>query len=311
MPPAAEPALSAVLCVDRTETGAETIADLRREAGRVPLELVLVGIDGRRPEPPQGAQDFAAVRLVAHPDSELPAARVTGVRAASAPYVVITETHCFPEPGWAEGLVKRLEEGWVGVGPRIVPANPTRRAVAMTLFDYGRWMSGPAGIWSDLPGHNSAYRRDALLAALGRFPDGMDAETVMQGYLRAAGGELYLDLGVRVRHMNVESMSAASREWRAFSRVYAVRRATHWGAARRTVYAGGSPLLPPIRFARVVAAARRGGYLAQLLRGIDILAVAIVSSAFGELLGYATMRCDPSATLDVELHRRRWAPNAP
>jgi hypothetical protein len=39
--------------------------------------------------------------------------------------------------------------------------------------------------------------------------------------------------------------------------------------------------------------------------------VSLVSSAFGEMLGYFTLRCDPAATLDVELHRRRWAPSAP
>ena len=66
-----------------------------------------------------------------------------------------------------------------------------------------------------------------------------------------------------------------------------------------------------IRFSRLIRPARRGGYLGRLLRGVDIVAVSLVSSAFGEMLGYVTLRCDPSATLDVELHRRRWAPSAP
>ncbi len=181
----------------------------------------------------------------------------------------------------------------------------------MSLFDYGRWMGGPAGPWPDIPGHNSAYRRDALLAALMQMPEGMDAENLLQQVMRAAGGELYLDMDVRLVHMNVERYGAASRDWRVFSRVYAARRAAEWGPARRALYSAGSPLLPLIRFPRFVSAARRGGYLGALLRGSDIVAVALVSSAFGEMLGYATRRCNPEGTVDIELYRRRWAPSAP
>lgn len=311
MKPAADPALSVVLPVDRTESGTETIDALRPDARDVPLELVLVGIEGRMPAPPEQESDFAAVRRVSSEGMSLPAARTVGVRTATAPYVAIAETHSFPQPGWARGLVERLDEGWVGVGPRIQAANPARRAVALTLFDYGRWMGGPQGAWPDIPGHNSAYRRDALLSALERVPDGMDAELVIQQEMQAAGGEFYLDLGVRVMHINVERYGAAARDWQVYSRVYATRRAASWGSARRVLYAAGSPLLPLIRFPRFVSAARRGGHLGALLRGIDMLAVSLVCSAFGEMLGYATLRCDPAATVDIELHRRRWAPSAP
>ena len=306
-----EPALSAILPVDRTETGAETIDALRPQAVDVPLELVLVGIEGRVPEPPEAGEDFAAVRRVTSEGLALSDARAVGVRAASAPYVVIVETHSFAQPGWARGIVSRLDEGWVGVGPRIEPANPARRAVAMTLFAYGKWMAGPAGAWPDIPGHNSAYRRKALLDALERMPDGMDQETILQQEMRAAGGELYLDLALRVRHIDVEDYAALARDWVAFSRVYATRRAADWGAIRRAVYAAGSPLLPLVRLIRSLRAARSSGYLGELLRGIDMLAVSLVASAAGELLGYATRRCDPAATLEIELYRRRWSPSAP
>ncbi len=311
MTPAQDPALSVVLSVDRTETGAETIDVLRREAGDVPLELVLVGIEGRIPGPPECESSFSRVRRVSSEGASLASARAVGVRAATAPFVAIAETHCFPQPGWAHGVVERLNEGWTGVGPRIEPGNPARRAVALTLFDYGRWMGGPGGQWPDLPGHNAAYRRDALLTALERLPEGMEAENLLQQVMRADGGGLYLDLGIRVRHMNMEHYAAAGREWMAFSRVYACRRAADWGPGRRAIFAAGSPLLPLIRFPRFISAARRSGYLRGLLSGADMLAVALVCSALGELLGYATQRCDPAHTTKFELHRRRWAPSAP
>jgi hypothetical protein len=181
----------------------------------------------------------------------------------------------------------------------------------MTVFDYGRWMAGPGGPWPDLPGHNTAYRRDALLGALEEMPDGMDAENLLQGEIRRAGGELYLDMDVRIAHLNCEHYGAAGREWRDFSRVYAARRAANWGRLRRAVYGAGSALLPVVRLTRLIGFARRGGHLGLLLRGLDIVSVALVSSAFGEMLGYLTLRCDPAATQEVELHRRRWAPSAP
>lgn len=306
------PELSVILPLDRTSTGAETIEALRPQAGEVAMELVLVGIDDRALEPPREGGDFAAVALLTSPGKALPDARRAGVQVATAPYVAFAETHSFPQPGWARSLVDRLDEGrWAGVGPAVEPGNPARRAVALTLFDYGRWMAGPSGPWPDLPGHNTAYRRDALLAALDRFPAGLEAETLMHHRMREAGDELYLEMRARVRHMNMEHYRACAGEWLGFSRVYAARRGADWGRLRRLVYAAGSPLLPLIRLPRMMVAARRGGYLRGLLGGIDILAVALTASAAGECLGYFTRRCDPSATLVFELHRRRWSPSAP
>lgn len=139
----------------------------------------------------------------------------------------------------------------------------------------------------------------------------MDAENLMQQEIRVAGAELYLDMDIRVAHMNVEDYGAASREWLAFSRVYAARRAANWGPLWRAVYAAGSPLLPLIRIPRFVRSAQRCGHLGTLLRGIDMVSVSLGSSAYGEMLGYTTLRCNPSATFEIELHRRRWSPSAP
>ncbi len=161
-----------ILALDRTPTGAETIDALRGQASDVPLELVLVGIDGRAPEPPEASSDFAAVRLVASAGRALPAR--AGRRRESVNHAL--RGHCrdaqLPAAGLGARHGRRLSEGWVGVGPAIEPGNPARRAVALTVFDYGRWMGGPPGPWPDLPGHNSAYRRAALLDALERFPAG-------------------------------------------------------------------------------------------------------------------------------------------
>ena len=184
--------------------------------------------------------------------------------------------------------------------------------MALTFFDYGRWMGGPPGSWPDIPGHNSAYRRDALLAALERCPDGMDAETLLQEHIREAGGELYLDLGVArapCERGGVRARPCAS-GWRS--------RACTRPEGRRTGDRSGALFTPPaarcFRSSALPAsfcAARRGGYLGSVLKGADMMAVALVASAAGELLGYATRRCDPAATAEFELYRRRWAPSAP
>lgn len=305
-----EPDLSAILAVERAEQGRELIEVLRRRAREAAIELVLVGI-GAEPAGDVDDSGFHSVTSLHAPGSTLAEARELGARRAAGPVVVVCETHSFPEEGWARGIVARIGEGWAAVGPVVRPFNPARRGVAATVFDYGRWMGGPEGAWPDLPGHNTAYRRDALLAALDEFPGGMDAETLMQSRIREAGGELYLDPGVVTHHMNMESFSGAAREWLVFARVFAARRAAGWSPLRRAIYAAGSPLLPLIRMPRFLAAARRSGHLRALFAGFDLFLIVLLASAAGELMGYATRRCDPAGTIHFELERRRWAPSAP
>ena len=104
-----------VLATDEMETVEEAVSHLRAQTASDRLELVVVA-------PPSEVEQaeidklagFHSVRAVAHdPRPSSPPPRAAGVGAARAPLVGFTETHCFPEPGWAEALI----EAHRGPGP--------------------------------------------------------------------------------------------------------------------------------------------------------------------------------------------------
>lgn len=69
-------------------------------------------------------------------------ARASGIRAASAPIVVLTEDHSFPEPGWAEALIRAHQQPWAVVGPVILNANPgSRVSWANLIIEYNEWLA--------------------------------------------------------------------------------------------------------------------------------------------------------------------------
>ena len=74
-------------------------------------------------------------------------ARAAGVEQASAPLVAFGEDHCFPDPEWAESLVKAHEQPWAAVGPVMINANPqTAMSWADFLMGYSSWIDPtPAG----------------------------------------------------------------------------------------------------------------------------------------------------------------------
>jgi len=92
--------------------------------------------------------------------------RVAGIRAATAPIVALAEDHSFPDPDWADALITAHQARFAVVGPVLRNANPrSMLSWANLLLEYAPWLEGtPGQEMKDLPGHNSAYRRDLLLA---------------------------------------------------------------------------------------------------------------------------------------------------
>jgi GT2 family glycosyltransferase len=105
--------------------------------------------------------------------------------------------------------------------------------------------------------------------------------------LRARGYLLYLDPKAKVYHYNFESPAASMKEHFACGRSFAAARSRHWSALRRTLYAGGTPLIPLVRFSRVWKDIQRSGKSRDLLPGIiPPLLLGLATSALGELVGY-------------------------
>ena len=126
-----------------------TVAHLRLQTVRDQLELVIVCTSRANLAMPESElTDFPLVRVVEiGPMVSTGMAEACGVQAASAEVVVYLEEHSFPEPEWAEALVRAHQGPWSAVGASIMNANPAslvRWANLVTDFGPG-WSPLPAG----------------------------------------------------------------------------------------------------------------------------------------------------------------------
>jgi hypothetical protein len=245
---ASEPALSVILPVQSRETVETTLAHLRAQTAVGRLELVLVPESDRELGlQPATLDAFCRVQVVATgPVERLSQALTAGVRAATAPVVVMAEDHSFPEPRWAEALIRRHEEPCVAVGPAMVCANPeSLLGWADLLISFGRWVDREEALEMDaLPSHNCSYKRDALLACGPALEDLMEIERLLQAHLRARGGRLCLEPAARTRHVNITRPSSWISNRFLGGWVFAALRSSSWPIWRRVLYVAGSPALP-------------------------------------------------------------------
>jgi hypothetical protein len=305
-----EPRLSVVIVTDAYETIRKTVRHLRAQTVAAQIELVIVAADGELGLDEGELAELHSHRVVRVGDiRSLSWARAPGIRTAGAPIVVLAESHCFPEPDWAERLLAAHADGWAAVGPAVFNANPGSVVSWVNLLlDYGPWLGPtPGGELGDLPGHNSSYRRDLLVAYGDRLESMLEAETIMHADLRAAGHRLYQEPGARAAHLNVTRTASWIGERFQTGRRFASARSSRWPLWRRAVYAAGSPLIPVVRLRRLLRDVARTG-TGRELRGYGylLLGLALGVSAAGELVGYAHGSGDSMYALSrIELHKER------
>jgi hypothetical protein len=156
---------------------------------------------------------------------------------------------------------------------------------------FGGTVEPAGGFEADYPGasHNMSYSRDALLelgAELGRR---MLAETFLHEALRERGHRLWVEPAAATRHVNISTIGALIRHAWLGGRLYGGLRRSFgdWSLARRTIYAGGSPLIPLIRMRRTLREVHRAGHGGRLLpRALLPMFAILVVSAAGEATGY-------------------------
>jgi Glycosyl transferase family 2 len=294
---------------DRFETIRRTIACLRAQTVADQLEVVIVAPSADELDlDPAEMGAFGAFRVLeVGTIRSFGWAGAAGVRSASAPLVVFGEDHAFPDPGWAEALIAAHQGPWAAVGPLVRNANPrTSISRADFVIAYGPWCNPrPAGALNHLPGHNSSYKR-AILLEYGPELDGMlEAESVLHWDMRRRGLQLRLEPAARLAHVNFAKLSPWMSIQFQMGRVFAATRATRWSLLRRLGYAGGSPLIPLVRFWRILQGPQQR---AQGLTPatLPVLLFGLVISGAGEMIGYAFGRGDSLTKLIAfEFHRVR------
>jgi hypothetical protein len=266
-----------------------TVGRLRAQSLRDRMELVLVAVSGPIEAPAAELAGFWGAKIVPAPGAAIPQGNAAGVRAAASEVVVFAEDHCFPEPGWAAALVSAHAAGHAAVGPEVANANPGSIISRCDyMIGFGPWMSPcRGGLVPFLPGHNSSYKREALLAYGDRLPAMLESETVLHYDLTRRGRTLYLEPAARARHVNFATWGAWLRVQYYCGRVFAGSRARPWGFGRRLFYGAAAPLIPLVRAARICGElSKPGRRLRSIPALLPVMMVGLAVSGFGELMGY-------------------------
>lgn len=290
-----------------------TMQHVRAQTARRRMEVLIVAESTAGIDLATLAGDaFAACRVVeVGPIRERGAAAAAGMLAATSPIVGLIEDHSFPEPEWAEAMLRAHAGTWTGVGPVVYNANPESVGSWVNyVLSYGGFAPPlPAGERDLLPWHNSSYKRAALAPFADRLGQMLEWEGSLQAELRARGHSLYLEPAARTHHSNV------SRAWSTVGlntqrgRIMGAQRAARegWPLWRRALQAAVFPLFPLLQLRHVLPEMRRmpvppAMHTRVLLGVVATLGVLAAAEAWGLLAGEG----DAVARIeDYELHRTR------
>ena len=281
--------ISIVLPTDTIETIKPVLGWLHHLALGERLEIVLVVPESEGPASGQLDQaDRIHVQLVpsVYP---LSSARVAGIRAATAPYVFMGETHSFPDPGMFEALLERHSAGATVAIPVFANANPQGLVSwAGFLNGYAEWTDGvPAQALSYAPLYNASYLRSFLIGLGDDLEHSLTPGGDMMAKLRAAGCTAWIEPKARIAHWNIARIGDWLPQRFVAGRVIASLRSQKWPVFRRLAFAIGAPLIPLVLFARV-----RSGIMRTIRRNdvslavIPALALGMIVQAAGEMIGY-------------------------
>ena len=142
-----------------------------------------------------------------------------------------------------------------------------------------------------MPGHNTSYKRAALLDYDEKLESMLDAETVLHWDMRAKGHRLYHETTAQVAHTNFALWSSWLPLHFWHGQLFAGLRSRQMPWWKRAVYIGGSPLIPLVRTFRIVRDVwqrRSGRLLRRLIYCFPAMVLGLMLDACGQLIGYAS-----------------------
>lgn len=305
------PALSAIVVIpDTYDTVRNTMKYLQAQTTARQIEIVIVkptraqiGLDESDLKPFHSWQIVEVERV-----SSIAQGFTAGIRKARAPIIALTEDHSFPDEKWAEVFIAAHKQPYAVVGPRMRNGNPGNMLSWADFYQaYGEWThpvsSGPV---RHLPGHNSSYKRDIILAFGNELETLMEAESVLHRHLQAKGYQLYLESGTCTSHLNFDTWSAWIPARYYTGRQFASTWAHSWLWPRRLLFTAASPLIPWVRLWRVQNRVHRGQTTGFLLRLLPTMISGLLVEGVGHMLGYAAGAGDsPEKVGKYEFHRIR------
>lgn len=287
------PQLSVILVIgDQRKRAAAALRSLLEQSIVDRMEVLLFDLGPQESAALPGS-DHPAVRMsLGGPKDSLATSRVQGVHAARSPVVALMEEHCQAQPGWAEAIVRAHTGPWAGVACDFVVGNPNAgsadQAFRVTYGVYARPPHGRGPV-KQIPGQNSAFKRDVLLRYQDQLESFMIGDFVLQLKMAEDGSELFYEPAAKMAHLNentLRSFCVGAFYWNwCFSNIRA--HVFRWGLARRALRIVLSPLIPWVRLARLSLQTIRLGpsQFVQFLCDIPFLLAVSYCSAAGQVAG--------------------------
>ena len=275
-------------------------------------ELILLDAGSPDLEPLDGS-DHPSVRTIhTNGTGTFGTLRAMAVRQARAPIVAFMEDHVEVDSGWLAGILRSFEGSWDAVGAEVRNANPqVGISESIAVINYGLW-SPPmqAGEVSMLPGNNTSYRREVLLQYEDQLDDLMLSDTVLQWLMAQDGYRLYAEPSISIRHLNPTTPRNAVKAESFYHWAFSALRAQvfRWSTWDRLRYVLLSPVIPWLRFTRLVRMVRRkspnrfGAFLGRSPLIVLFLHAAVLGQNMGLVFG---MGSSDARFTDFELNSPR------
>lgn len=304
-----QPELSVVLVTDHFRTIRRVIQRLQEQTARDRIEVVIVAPSAQTLElDAQATTGFASVRVVEVGSiSPMPPARAAGVRATTAPFIFLGETHSYAHPGFAAAVIAAHGGPWDVVVPGLENGNPeSALSWAGFLSDYGTWhRSLPPGEVGSGPTWNVAYKREPLLALGDNLEHALSSGDELWSAFRAQGRTWYHAPDAPLEHVNVSRPRSWAHERYLAGVMVAANRNLRWSLPRRVAYMLASPVIAVVMLSRL-RTPLRAVRSRQLPPGtIPALVAGVIIRTLGEAVGYlrGASRHDESQMEDYELHK--------
>jgi hypothetical protein len=290
------PELSVILVTaDRFQSLRRTVRHLRAQTIHDRLELIIVAPteDALNDQYPHEMACFSQVKIIpVGVIEDLDKAAAHGILKASAPVIALIEDHAYPEPQWAEVLLKAHQGPWAAVGSTVCNANPQSwLSWTNLLIAYGHWVAPvERGPTREVSRHNVSFKKQVLEpygAELRRFlgrAGGLLSDLVLQGHT------FFLEPEARIHHVNPSRLFSTIQLRFQAGRLYGAMRAVRggWSLSKRLLYILGGPLIPLVRLYRIHGELFRNGRCRVLIPRIyPALLFGLILDGAGQMCGYA------------------------
>jgi hypothetical protein len=246
------------------------------------LEILVLCPDRLGPTEAQASALPAGQVIVPVGSMDLHEARAIAIHRAAGDYVMLAEDHCLPDPGWAQAILDRLEEGWDAVGSGLRPGNRTTRwAEGSFLLGYAEWMlpvdGGPSEV---LCGWNGTIRTQPLRALGSELSGELLLGAFLVRRLHRQGLRFYLEDRAQMRHFDPPAFAYELYLLVIVGLGYGAMRTRSWPLPARLLYPLAAPAVAFLHWKRAFVHYRRAGRACGV-RWSALLAAVLLACAWG------------------------------